>query len=153
DRMAERVVDVLEMIDVEEDQRPLRRFGGVEALDHLVAQLEPIGQAGERVVVCQVRDPRLGLVALERQNAELDAGPYHLLVPDAGSTLLAEVKGEGAGDAAVTQLDRARPAGLEAERQSEGLEVCPQRIGLDVVDGHRFAAPRTGAAGAGNRTG
>ena len=48
DRVAEGVVDVLESVEVEEEERP--RFGELVHPDQLDVQLLPVEQPGERVV-------------------------------------------------------------------------------------------------------
>ena len=65
DRMAERIVDLLEMIDVD------REHGKAAAAAHVgdrlldaLAEHHAIGQAGERVVAGHVGDALLGLAAL-----------------------------------------------------------------------------------------
>ena len=62
DRVAERIVDVLEAVEVEEQHRelaaPAMRAG--DRLSDAVGQQRAIGQAGQRVVVRHVHDALVG---------------------------------------------------------------------------------------------
>lgn len=73
--MAERIVDVLEMVEVEEGERDVAagRTGGDRRGDQM-PQLRAVGQAGEDVVIGEPRDLGAGLLALDREGAEVDAG-------------------------------------------------------------------------------
>jgi hypothetical protein len=64
--VAERVVDLLEPVEVEEEQRDVlvQPVRGAERAPQAVLEALPIGQAGEAVVVGQVANPLLGLLAL-----------------------------------------------------------------------------------------
>ena len=62
DRMAERIVDALEAVEVEEHDREL--FAAAERLLHLVAEQHAVRQIGQRVVARHVHDLGLGLAAL-----------------------------------------------------------------------------------------
>ena len=65
DRMAERVVDALEMIEIEIQQRQvLALMNPLERLLELLAEQHPIGQVGQRIVVRQVRDALIRTFAL-----------------------------------------------------------------------------------------
>ncbi len=82
DRDAEAVVDLLEPVDVEnEDRRPRRILGrrprdrGAEAVEEEL----PVGQAGEVVVHCVVQQPLLGVALLGHVEQRADAA-QHLAV-------------------------------------------------------------------------
>ena len=63
-RMAERVVDALEMVEIEIEHRELPAAADQrKLLLELLTQQHAIGQVGERIVVRQVRDPLLRLLA------------------------------------------------------------------------------------------
>ena len=72
DRMAERIVDPLEMVQVDEDQRRLvaAQLAGAQRLREVLDDLVAVGQAGELVMVGEVL--RLGLGLL--QAADVDLG-------------------------------------------------------------------------------
>src|SRR5690606_40343 len=108
---------------------------------HLLAQLGPVGEASEAVIVGEAADAGGGFVALEGDRAKVDAGTDDVFVPDARPALLPVVEGEGAADTAVAHGDRARPARDETEWQRQGLVVVPQRVGCDVVDDDGFSPP------------
>ena len=63
--MAERVVDLLELVEVDEQQRGhvVAALGRQQAPD-LVAEIDAVRQGGEFVVAGQVADPRLGVAPL-----------------------------------------------------------------------------------------
>ncbi len=66
DRMAERVVDALEVVEVEIEHR--HRLGGLlharQPLGHLLAQQHAVGKLRQRVVARHVRDALFGAMAL-----------------------------------------------------------------------------------------
>ena len=62
-RMAERVIDALEVIEIEIEHRELAAAAHQrKLLLELLAQQHAVGQFGERIVVRQVRDPLLRLL-------------------------------------------------------------------------------------------
>ena len=65
DMMSERVVDALELVDVDVEQRELMALGGLFqlALDPLAEQ-HPVRQVGQRVVMRQMRDLLVGCAAV-----------------------------------------------------------------------------------------
>lgn len=147
--VAERVVDVLEMIDVEEGQRDMAAGRtGVDRSGDQMPQLRAIGQAGEDVVIGEPRDLRARLLALDREGAEVDAGLDDAPVPVARRPGLAEIESEGGDDPAVLGLDRGRPAGPQPNRQRHCLVRLPARIGIEIGGQHRLAVEGGGAAGA-----
>ena len=108
DRVAERVVNVLEAVDVEEQERgALVLVTAGDALADDIPEARPVGQAGERVVKRQPRDMILGGLPLDGEDAEVKASRDDLLVPGGRALLLAVVERERTGDLAVAQLDRA----------------------------------------------
>ena len=147
--VAERVVDVLEMVDVEEGERNVAagRTGGDRGGDQ-VPQLRAVGQAGEDVVIGEPRDLGARFLALDRESAEIDAGVDDAPVPVARRPRLTEVEREGGDDAAVLGLDRRRPAGAQADLERHGLVGLPARIGVEIFRQHRLAVEGGGAAGA-----
>ena len=85
DRMAERVVDALEIVEVEAEHRHRLavRLDAREALGHLLAQQHAVRQFGQRVVARHVRDALLGAVALGDVLVDRDpAALRHRLVGD-----------------------------------------------------------------------
>ena len=83
-RMSERIVDVLEIIDIEKRQRDV--FSGGTGLDRLgdqIAQARAVRQAGQHVVIGKPRDLGARFLALDRQRAEMDAGIDNALMPAA----------------------------------------------------------------------
>ena len=65
DMVPERVVDALELVDIDIEQRELLALAGALqlALD-LLAEQHPVRQVGQRVVMREVRDPLVGAPAL-----------------------------------------------------------------------------------------
>ena len=78
DMVSERVVDALELVDVDIEQRELLAAGGLAqlALD-LFAEQHPVRQVGQRVVMRQMRDLLVGAPALGHVVDDVDdiAGP------------------------------------------------------------------------------
>ena len=67
-RMPERIVDVLEIVDIEERQRHVFAGGaGLGCFRDQVAQARAVGQARQHVVIGQPRDLGAGFLALDRQ--------------------------------------------------------------------------------------
>ena len=83
--MPHRVVDLLEAVQIEDQQRA-RRLGAVgdaQRLGETIVQQQPVRQIGQRIVIGQVRDPlldpaplaprgRFGDLALDRRGEPLD---------------------------------------------------------------------------------
>src|SRR3546814_6386277 len=57
------------------------------------------------------------------------------------------VEGKGSEHLTGLRQNRSRPASVQAESGDEVAIVGPERVGLDVDDIHRLAAPGGGAAG------
>ena len=146
-RMSERIVDVLEMIEIEEHQRDA--FPRGTAFDRLVdqlTQLRAVRQAGQHIVVGELGDLGPRLLALDRQRAEMDAGVDNALMPAARRAALPEIEGKGSDHAAILGLDRRGPACAQADFERPGLERLPAWIGVDVVRQHRFPEIGRGSA-------
>ena len=64
--MTQRVVDVLEAVEVEKHQRDLAAaaVGTRDRLSDAVRQQRAVGQAGQRVMVCHVHDALVGATTL-----------------------------------------------------------------------------------------
>ncbi len=63
--VAQRVVDALELVEVEKQHRKLLAAADpLERMIQLLAEKHAVGQTGQRVVMRKPRDPRLGLFAL-----------------------------------------------------------------------------------------
>ena len=63
--MAERVVDALEVVEVEVEDRELRAtVDPGQLLLQMLAEQCPVRQVGQWIVVCQMRDPLLSALAL-----------------------------------------------------------------------------------------
>ena len=61
----ERVVDALELVDVDIEQRELlARAGSLQLAFDLLAEQHPVRQVGQRVVMREMRDPLVGAPAL-----------------------------------------------------------------------------------------
>ena len=77
-RMAQAVVDVLEAVQVQVEHRHLLRmaFGPIDGVLQTRQHEQPIGQAGERVVVRQVLQPFLGLSQLADVGEHRHVGPW-----------------------------------------------------------------------------
>ncbi|MEY9794977.1 hypothetical protein ABH984_002992 [Bradyrhizobium ottawaense] len=147
--MTERVIDVLEMIDVEESECDVAAGrAGIDRRGDQVPQLRAVRQAGEDVVIGEPRDLGACFLALDREGAEIDAGLDDTPVPIARRAGFSIVEGEGRNDPAVLGLDRGRPAGAQPDRKRHGLVGLPARIGLQIGRQHRFAIEGGGAAGA-----
>ena len=106
--MAERVVDLLEAVEVEVDQGELAA-GAARARDRLLQgmlELEPVRDLGQRVVACEIADAPLGALALGDVARHEDAA--------------LEARVLGAHDRA-RQRDRDGLAGMRADGQLEHL--------------------------------
>ena len=81
--MAERVVDVLEAVDVDDRDRELAvlALGGGDAAGELGAELGAVRQAGELVVKGEMLDRRLALAHRALHALELDAPGARLRPP------------------------------------------------------------------------
>ena len=146
--VAERVVDVLEMIDVEEGQRDVAAGrAGIDGRGDQVPQLRAVRQPGENVVIGEPRDLGASFLALDREGAEVDAGVDDAAVPVARRARFTEIEGEGGDDPAVLGLDRCRPAGAQAHFERTRLVGLPARIGVEIFGQHRFTVEGRGAAG------
>src|SRR5690349_20507120 len=105
--MTERVVDVLEIVDVEERQREVRAIAaGLDRLLNQMAQPRTIGQAGQHVMIGEPRDLGPRFLALDRERAEVDAGIDDALMPARGRAAFPEIEGERSDHAAILALDR-----------------------------------------------
>ena len=79
DGVAERVVDVLEAVEIEKEHSELKRrrvARDVNAASRLFQEVAPIGQASERILARQRRDARVGVVELMRE-ADIDRQDQH----------------------------------------------------------------------------
>jgi hypothetical protein len=90
DRVTERVIDVLEVIEIEAKYRELTAaLGKPQRLLELLSEQRPVGQIGQRVVARHVRDLFLGLLplgdVLEGRNP---AATLHRLIDHADRTAL-----------------------------------------------------------------
>src|SRR5215211_4859642 len=114
-RVSERIVDVLEVIEIEKQQRELFAPAIVDRLVDQLAQLRTVRQPGQHVMIGKPGDLGAGLLALDRQRAEVNAGLDDPLMPAARRPGLPEIEGKGPDHTAVLGLDRRRPAGLQAD--------------------------------------
>ena len=83
-RMPERIVDVLEIVDIEKRQRDM--LAGRTALDRLgdqIPQVRSVRQAGQHVVISKPRDLGPCFLALDRNRPEMHAGIDDALMPAA----------------------------------------------------------------------
>ena len=138
--MAEAVVDVLEVIEIEKYQGDLlfRRAVRDGSVDQF-KQLRAVRQPGQHVVIGEAGDLGAGFLALDRQRTEVNAGVDDPLVPAAGRPALPEIEGEGPDHTAVLGLDRCRPAGLQADLERPRLVRLPARIGVEIFGQCRLA--------------
>ena len=151
-RVAQRIVDLLETVQVDEDHGQLgallrcRR----QRLLGLGQQQAAVGQGGQPVVEGQLADAAARLLALQRQGAQVGTGLHQPLVEriGAGPVEMAVVEGKGAGHPALQGADGGGPAGRIAQRQDELLEVGPQRVGGNVAHQHGPVVEGGRAAGA-----
>ena len=100
DRMAERVVDALEVVEVEIEHRHRLavRFHAREPFRHFLAQQHAIGQLRQRIVARHVRDVLLGAVALGDVLVDRDpAALAHRLMRDLDDAAVGKILGEGPG--------------------------------------------------------
>src|SRR3984957_5208325 len=81
-RVSERIVDVLEIIDIEKRQRDVFSGGtGLDSFGDQMPQARAVRQASQQIVVGEPRDLGLGFLALDRQGPEMDAGVDNALMP------------------------------------------------------------------------
>ena len=152
-RQAIGVVDVLEAIEVEAEARDvlLALWIGGQRLLQPSAHEHPIGQAGERIVIGQPPDLGPCVVALDGHDAEVKTGFNQMQMPRARPAPLGKIEGKGSRHTSVAHHHGIGPARLVAERQDQRLVVGPERVGFDILDHHRLAAPGGRAATAGSR--
>ena len=64
--MAQRVVDLLELVEIDEQQcrQPAGLMRNRQQAFDLVAEIDPVGQRGQFVIARQMADPRLGVAPL-----------------------------------------------------------------------------------------
>ena len=83
DGVAERIVDVLEAVEIEEEDRELApaamRAG--DRLSDAIGEQRTVRQAGERIVVCHVHDPLVGEAPFRDLGLEPGVCPRELLGP------------------------------------------------------------------------
>lgn len=127
DVMAERIVDVLEMIQIDK-QHGDQGFVAVRMRDRLlqpVFQKYPVRQSGQHVVVRHMANVGLVKLALDRDagNAHRQFGQFQL--SHAGRPDFAEVHGERAQHLAGAGKDRTRTARVNAVGGGQGMKVGP----------------------------
>ena len=147
DHVAHGIVDRLQMVDVDEDQREARRGAERQRGDRLV-ETAAIGQVRQLVEIGKVMVVLLHLRVRDGDRAQMHAGIDDLALERAWSALDRIIEGEGRGHAAGGIADRARPAGPQTQRQGKPGKAGPERIGGDVGNLHRLALERRAAAGA-----
>jgi len=131
--VAERVIDVLEIICIEECHRDMSvRGAGLDRIRDQGGDPRPVGQPGQRIVIGHPGDLGAVLLALDRQRAEMNAGLDNALVPAAWRAAFPEIEGKGADHPAIPGLDRRGPAGAQADLEGAGLVRRPARIGVEV---------------------
>ena len=122
DRVPERVVDALEVVEVDEHHRDLALGVALERLAHALAEQRAVGQPGQRVVV--------GLVLeLVLEVAQLGDGLLEAVVLERGAGVggqRLEQRAIGAGEAAgepvaVREHDRADDAVLAAQHAEHAV--------------------------------
>ena len=132
--VSERIVDILEVIEIEKDQRELLALGAIlDGLFDQLTKLRAVRQAGQHVVIGEPGDLRPRLLAFDRQRAEVNAGVDDPLMPVARRAAFPEIEGESPDHAAILGLDRRGPAGSQPGGHRHGLERLPARIGVDIL--------------------
>ena len=133
DRVAERVVDVLEAIEIDEEQRAaLLPAGGIaQRLVERLAHQRAVRQAGEGIEPCQPRDFLLGTALLGEVGAD---------APEAQESA-ALVENRVAGQRPVNVLVARRPDDDVGERESR-REVKAQRLALFMDRADRAGVDR-----------
>ncbi|MNQ38723.1 hypothetical protein D3C85_523160 [compost metagenome] len=154
DRVAQRIVDLLEAVQIQEQHRnPLAfRFGARDRLLGLRQQQIPVGQPRQLVVERQLANARTRFLALQRQRAQIDAHIHQPVMEIIRQAAFAKIETESADHPAVAGLDGRRPARLDVLGQRQMPVIVPQRIRRDVRHDHRTPQKRGGAAGARLRT-
>ena len=95
--------------------------------------------------------PRMD-VAFDHEGGGVPEEPHDLEVTCGRSGDHAVVERERSEHSSLGREDRRRPARPESMMTGECLELCPQRIGLDVSNDHGASGERRGAARADRRT-
>ena len=153
-RVPERVVDVLEVVEVEDEERHGRpvalrpRQGEVEVL----GQQRAVGQAGERVVVGQAGDLLLGAPAVGHLGAQRRLGLAQRGDVEQDALAVGGAAGLVADDGvALEDVDRAAVGGAHAELALEGRLAVERRGGggedARAVVGVDEALPQPAALG------
>jgi hypothetical protein len=150
DRMAKRIVDVLEAVQVDEQERDLiSRMGSIGQCHRCaVHQQLPIRQTGEQIIKREVVQPLVRLAAFDRDPGQVGAHRHQLFMEFGRFAWLAIIHGKGSYRAAVARPDRARPVRHQPDRQYQVAKVLPQRIVRNIARLHRMVEIQRGTAGA-----
>ena len=144
--MPERVVDRLEIVEIDDHQRPDARLVTGQAAQGRI-KTGAIRQFGQRVN----RGPPLALdhpvMLFERNRAKMDAGADESFFARSRYSLLLEIQAEGSKDQIVCIEDRNRPAGPVAGWQNMVLIRSPAPIIRDIGNNNGFAQIGRAAAG------
>ena len=163
DEVAERVVDALEVVEVDEQQRQPRALAARQLHEplELVVEARAVGQAGERVVVREVVDALLGRVAVadvahdghaqplavahHRAHDELHVDARAVLVHDHALVRGLLARGDDRGDLGhVVGRDEVQRAPPEDLLQRVADQLQRRRVGVGdeavLVEHDAFAA-------------
>src|SRR5579872_7012160 len=91
-------------------------------------QPRAVWQAGQRVVISELRDLGARFLTLDRKRAEVNAGLDDPFMPARGCAAFPEIESEGSDHAAVLGLDRRGPARAQTQFQRHSLVGLPTRI-------------------------
>ncbi len=154
DGMSQRIVHLLESIQVQEQHRhPLAfRLRPRNRLLGLRQQQIAVRQARQLVIERQLTNTRARFLAFQRQRAQIHTHIHQPMMKIVRQTAFAEVKAERTDHPAIAGLDGRRPACLDVFRQRQMAVVVPQRVRRDVRHDDRPTQERRRAAGAHVRT-
>jgi len=132
--MTERVVDSLQIIQIEHKQCP---SAGLVARQMRQGRIErsSIGKFGQGIDGGTPFSLHDALMTFESDRTKMQARLNHGFFKLGRPANLMVVERENAGGGSALIADRARPARLEAEGQGRLFVFCPSGITFDVVDG------------------
>lgn len=136
--MAERVVHDLQIVEIDQKQRPGARRRTVEGRKCGI-EGGTVAEAGQGVggrTALPVLHP---LVTLDRDGAQMKAVAHDCLVNRGRTAWLAIVEGECPDRPSACVENRGRPAGAVTERQHQMAIAGPARVAGDIGDDNRLA--------------
>src|ERR1700678_2553118 len=145
--MSERIVDDLEIIEIEKEKSPRAGLVAGQA-GQCCVKARPIREFRQRVGTRQTLTFEHALMPLESDGAQMDTSIHYSLFGGGGPPVLGIIEGERAQDPVVGTEYGARPARFQTLAEWMLLVGKPPWIGLDVR--HRDGCTQIGGTAAGS---